>query len=64
MLLNYEFSAETAVQFAWCTLMMTNGAKMLKFKSTANDTRFPQYTYLMLSIKPQFHKTPVVAESK
>ncbi len=64
VVLNYKFSAETAVQFAWCTYLMTDGAKMLKFKSTATDTRFPQYAYLMLTIKPQLYKTPMVAESK
>jgi len=64
VVLNYKFSAETAIQFAWCTYMMTDGAKMLKFKSTATNTRFPQYAYLMLTIKPQLYKTPMVAESK
>ena len=62
--LNYKFSAETSIQFAWCAYMMTDGAKMLKFKSTAVDTEFPRYAYLMLTIKPQLYKTPVVAESK
>jgi len=64
VVLNYKFSAETAIQFAWCTYMMTDGAKMLKYKSTTVETKFPQYAYLMLTIKPQFYKTPVVAESK
>ncbi len=64
VVLNYKFSAETAVQFAWCTYLMTDGAKMLKFKSTVGDTRFSQYAYLMLTIKPQLYKTPMVAESK
>lgn len=64
VVLNYRFSAETAVQFAWCTYLMTDGAQMLKFKSTATDTRFPQYAYLMITIKPQLYKTPMVAESK
>lgn len=64
VVLNYKFSAETAIQFAWCTYMMTDGAKMLKFKSTAVEHKFPQYAYLMLTIKPQLYKTTVVAESK
>ena len=62
--LNYKFSAETAVQFAWCGYLATDGTKMLKYKSTTLDTKFPQYAYLMLTIKPQLYKTPVVAESK
>ena len=34
---------------------------MLKFKSTSVETKFPQYAYLMLTIKPQLYKTPAVA---
>jgi hypothetical protein len=64
LVLNYKFSPEAAIQFAWCTYMVTDGTKMLKFKSTTVDTKFPQYAYLMLTIKPQFYKTPVVVESK
>jgi len=37
---------------------------MLKYKPTAVETRFPQFAYLMLTIKPKLHKTPVVVESK
>jgi len=62
--LNYKFSAETAVQFAWCSYFETDGTKMLKYKSNVIDTKFPQYAYLMLTIQPQLYKTPVVAESK
>ena len=57
--LNYRFSPETAIQFAWCTYIITEGTEMLKFKSTAVNTRFPQYAYLMLSINPRFYKSPV-----
>jgi hypothetical protein len=64
VVLNYKFSAESAIQFAWCTYFMTDSAKMLKYKSTAVDTKFPQFAYLMLTIKPQLYKTPVVVESK
>ncbi|MBV5348633.1 alginate export family protein, partial [bacterium] len=64
VVLNYKFSAETTIQFAWCTYFVTDGTKMLKYKSTTVETKFPQYAYLMLTIKPQLYKTPVVAESK
>ena len=64
LVLNYKFSAETAVQFGWCSYFATDGTKMLKYKSTAIDTKFPQYAYLMLTIKPQLYKTQVIAESK
>jgi hypothetical protein len=62
--LNYKFSAETTVEFAWCGYFVRDGTKMLKYKSTNVDIKFPQYAYLMLTIKPQLYKTPLVAESK
>jgi hypothetical protein len=62
--LNYKFSPETAIQFAWCGYFVTDGTQMLKYKSTTIDTKFPQYAYLMLTIKPPFYKTPLVADNK
>lgn len=56
--INYKFSPETAIQFAWCGYLVNDGTRMLKFKSTSPETKFPQYVYVMLSIKPQFYKTP------
>ena len=64
LVLNYKFSAETAIQFAWCTYFVTDGTKMLKYKNTTIDTKFPQYAYVMLTIKPKLYKTPAVAENK
>ena len=64
LVLNYKFSAETAIQFAWCSYFETNGTKMLKYKSTTVDTRFAQFAYVMLTIKPQLYKTPADVESK
>lgn len=64
VVLNYKFSAETTFQFAWCGYLVSDGTKMLKYKTTAIETKFPQYAYVMLTIKPQLYKTPVVAEGK
>ena len=64
LVLNYKFSAETAIQFAWCTYFVNDGTKMLKYKNTTIDTKFPQYAYVMLTIKPKLYKTPAVAENK
>lgn len=64
VVLNYKFSAETAIQFGWCTYFETDGTKLLKYKSTTVDTRFPQYAYVMFTIKPQLYKTPVTADGK
>ena len=64
LVLNYKFSAETAIQFAWCTYFVNDGTKILKYKNTTIDTKFPQYAYVMLTIKPKLYKTPAVAENK
>jgi hypothetical protein len=64
VVLNYKFSAETDVQFAWCTYFATDGTKMLKYKSPEVETKFPQYAYLMLTVRPQLYKTTGVAERK
>jgi len=61
IVMNYKLSPETAIQFAWCGYFVTDGTKMLKYKSTATEIKFPQYTYVMLTIKPQFYKTPATA---
>lgn len=62
LVMNYKFSPETAIQFAWCGYFVTDGTRLLKLKSTSVETKFPQYAYLMLTIKPQFYKTPVAAK--
>ena len=58
---NYKLSPETAIQFAWCGYFVTDGTRMLKYKSTNIETKFPQYAYVMLTIKPQLYKTPAPA---
>lgn len=64
MVLNYRFSPETAIQFAWCSYFTTDGTNVLKFKSATVETKFPQYAYVMLTIKPPLYKTPTLAEVK
>jgi len=58
---DYKFSSEAAIQFAWCAYQVTDGTRMLKFNSTNVNLKFPQYAYLMLTIKPKLYKTPAVA---
>lgn len=54
LVVNYKFSQETAIQLGWCTYFATDGTKLLKFKDTSTSIQFPQYAYLMLTIKPKF----------
>lgn len=63
LVLNYKFSPETAIQFAWCTYFETDGTKMLKYASPTVSTRFPQFAYVMFTIKPKLYKTPVATGS-
>ncbi len=62
IVMNYKFSPETAIQFAWCGYFVNDETRMLKFKSTSVETKFPQYAYVMLTIKPQLYKTSVAAK--
>lgn len=58
VMVNYKLSAAAAVQFAWCGYFANEGTNLLKYKKTEVETKFPQYAYVMLTIKPQFYKTP------
>lgn len=62
--LNYKFSSETAIQFAWCGYFVTDGTKIIKYKSVNIDTKFPQYAYVMLTISPQFYKSPATTDGQ
>ena len=57
---NYKLSAATAIQFAWCGYFANDNTNLLKFKKSEVSTKFPQFAYLMFTIKPQFYKTPAV----
>jgi hypothetical protein len=61
---NYQFSPEALIQFAWCGYWVNDGTRMLKLKSISAETKFPQYAFVMLTIKPQFYKSPVAADTK
>lgn len=58
VVLNYKLSAATAIQFAWCGYFANDNTNLLKFKKADVGTKFPQFAYLMFTIKPQFYKTP------
>lgn len=58
---NYKLSAATAIQFAWCGYFANDNTNLLKYKKAEVSTKFPQFAYLMFTIKPQLYKTPVVA---
>ncbi|MFA9388929.1 MAG: alginate export family protein [Prolixibacteraceae bacterium] len=57
---NYKVSPMTSIQFAWCGYFANDHTNLLKFKTTTVDTKFPQFAYVMFTIKPQFYKTPAV----
>jgi hypothetical protein len=57
---NYKLSAATAIQFAWCGYFANDNTNLLKYKKAEIRTMFPQFAYLMFTIKPQLYKTPAV----
>jgi hypothetical protein len=57
--INYKLSSATAIQFGWCTYFVNDNTNLLKYKKAEVDTKFPQFAFIMFTIKPQFYKTPV-----
>lgn len=54
---NYKLSSVTAIQFAWCGYFANDNTNLLKFKTIEVNTKFPQFAYVMFTIKPQFFKS-------
>ncbi len=52
VVLNYKLSPETSLQAGWCTYFSTKGTDMLKAQTNVAK-QFPQFAYLMLTIKPK-----------
>jgi hypothetical protein len=48
---NYKLSAASAIQFAWCGYFANNNTNLLKFKTTDISSKFPQFAYVMLTVK-------------
>lgn len=48
---NYKMSTVSAIQFAWCGYFANKNTNFLKFKTTDVSTKFPQFAYLMLTVK-------------
>ena len=62
--INYTLSKETAIQFGWSTYFVNDETNLLKFKSTSVDTKFPQYAFLMFTIRPQFFSQKEINKEK
>ena len=56
---NYKLSKETTIQAAY-SMYFNSGSTLKYFKMGNTNTFFPQWAYLMLTIKPQFYKSPEV----
>jgi hypothetical protein len=48
---NYKFSTATTIQFAWCGYFANDNTNLLKFKKAEVGTKFPQFAYVMLTVK-------------
>ncbi|WP_069658102.1 alginate export family protein [Arcticibacter eurypsychrophilus] len=58
LVFNYKLTKEAAIQLGYCSYFTTDGTRALK--KVTQDSHFPQYAYLMFTIKPQLYKTPEV----
>jgi hypothetical protein len=63
MVINYTVSKEIAIQGGYCRYF-NSGSTAKYYKMQGVDIHPQQWAYLMLTIKPQLYKTPVVTESK
>lgn len=48
---NYKLTAATTIQFAWCGYLVNDNTRMLKMKKLDVDTKFPQFAYVMFTVK-------------
>jgi hypothetical protein len=55
LVLNYKMNAQTSLQAGWCCYFKTYNALVAK-KLTASEVKFPQWAYVMLTIKPTLFK--------
>ena len=56
---NYKLSKETTIQGGY-SIYLNSGSTKNYFKMGNVDTHFPQWAYLMLTIKPQLYKSPEI----
>lgn len=59
---NYKLSKETTIQAGY-SIYLNSASTRNYFKMGNTNTFFPQWAYLMLTIKPQFYKSPVLVEN-
>ncbi|NJM17144.1 MAG: hypothetical protein HC896_18735 [Bacteroidales bacterium] len=60
--LNYTVSKEIAIQCGY-SRYFNSGTTKKYFKMEGVDTRLQPWAYLMLTIRPQFYKTPPMPDS-
>jgi len=63
IVINYMVSKEIAIQSGY-SKYFNSGSTEKYFKMQGVGTHSQQWAYLMLTIRPQFYKTPVVTENK
>ncbi|HEX2935223.1 MAG TPA: alginate export family protein [Bacteroidales bacterium] len=63
MVLNYTVSKEIVIQGGY-SQYFNSGSTTTNYKMQGVDTHAQQWAYVMLTIKPQLYKTPVVTENK
>lgn len=56
VLLNYKINAQTSIQAGWCCYFKTDNTLFAKQITAGTSTSFPQWAYVMLTIKPTFYK--------
>jgi hypothetical protein len=56
LLVNCKINPQTSLQAGWCCYLLTNNTLEAKRITTGTKTKFPQWAYVMLTIKPTLFK--------
>lgn len=54
LILNYKLNAQTTIQSGWCCYLKTENTLVAKKITAGTKVTFPQWAYVMLTIKPTF----------
>jgi hypothetical protein len=62
LILNYKLNTQTTLQAGWCCYFKTDNTLVAKKIAAGTEINFPQWAYVMLTIKPTFFNSISLAK--
>jgi len=62
MILNYKLNAQSTLQAGWCCYFKTDNTLVAKKITAGTNVNFPQWAYVMLTIKPTLFNSAILAK--